>query len=103
MLGLEVASPFHLIIKLIVMLFEYLHRIGVGYPSEVRADNIVEPFKKPLVHELVEEVHFRGSIFKDIIDYILDHALGDSHVILKVGKGHLGFDHPELGRMPGGI
>ena len=36
-------------------------------------------------------------------DAVLEQVLGQVHVVLEVGKGHLRLDHPELGQVAGGI
>ena len=35
MLCLQVAAPGYLVVKFIVMFFQYLHGLGVGYPAKL--------------------------------------------------------------------
>ena len=103
MFGLQITSPFYLVIKFIVMLLKDLYGIRIGNPSEVGIDHVIQSLKKTLVHELVKEVHFLGGILKHIAYDVLYHAFRNGHVVLKVCKGHLGLYHPELRGMPCGI
>ena len=42
MLGLKVAAPGYLVVKLVVVLFQDLHRVGVGDAAELGIYNIVQ-------------------------------------------------------------
>ena len=56
-----------------------------------------------LVDELVEEGHLLRRVVQDVGDDELDHILGELHVVGEVGKRDLRLDHPELGRVAGGV
>ncbi len=64
---------------------------------------MVQPLQQALVHKAVEEVHFLGSVLQDIGNDILNHILGQAHIVRQVSEGNLRLDHPELGGMPGGV
>ena len=42
-------------------------------------------------------------MLQHIGDDVFDHVLGQAHVVLEVGEGNLGLDHPELGGVAGGV
>ena len=102
-LGLQVAAPVDLEVKLVVVLLQDLHRLGVGHPGKVGGGHMLQPLLQALVHKGVEEVHLVGALVHDIADDVFDHGLGIVHIVAQVGKGHLGLDHPELGGVALGI
>ena len=63
----------------------------------------MQAVKQPLVHEGIEEGHVLGAALERAVDDILDHGLGGIHVVVEVGEGHLGLDHPELGCVALGV
>ena len=58
-LGLQVAAPVDLEVKLVVVLLQDLHRLGVGHPGEVGGGHMLQPLLQALVHKGVEEVSSR--------------------------------------------
>ena len=95
-LGLEVAAPLHLIVKLVVVLLENLHGLGVAHPAEVGGGHMLQPLLQALIHEGVEEVHLIGALVHDIADDILEHILRQIHVVVQIGEGDLRLDHPKF-------
>ena len=103
MLGLQVRAPVDRILELIVVLLQQSHGFGVGNPAEVIVQHVVEPIQQTLVQELVAEGHFLRGVLQHIGDDVLDHVLGQAHIVVQVGKGDFRLDHPELGGMAGGV
>ena len=97
MLGLEVDAPGDRVVKLIAALLEQADRLGVGHSAEVVVHKVLQSLEQRVVEELVEEGKLLLAGCHDVADDVLDHRLGDLHVILEVGKRHLGLHHPELG------
>ena len=60
---------------------------------------MVQALEKPLVDELVQHGQLVGAALHHVADDVLEHALGQFHIVLKVGEGNLGLHHPELGGM----
>ena len=102
-LGLQVAAPVDGVLKLVVVLFQQGDGVGVGDAAKFVVQDVVQPVKQSLVNEFVEEVHFLGSVLQNVGDDILDHGLGQLHIILQVSKGDFRLDHPEFGGMAGGV
>ena len=102
-LGLQIAAPVDLKVKLVVVFLQDLHRVGVAHTGEVGGGHVLQALLEALVHEGVEEVDLIGALVQHIADDILDHRLGVVHVVVQVGKGHLGLDHPELGGVTLGV
>ena len=70
---------------------------------EVRICNLLKLLFKSLGYELVEEFNLCSTLFKSVLDYILEHILFCIHKSFKMSKCHLGFDHPELVGMSLGV
>jgi hypothetical protein len=45
----------------------------------------------------IEESHLIGAMIEDITDAELDGLFHQDHIIIKIGEGDFGFNHPELG------
>ena len=56
-----------------------------------------------MASEFIKEFHFLRSIFGYIADDVFYHTLRKLHIVLKIGKGDFGFDHPEFGGVAGGV
>ncbi len=105
-LGLQVDAPAHGVIELVAGgdgVLEDLHGLGVGDAREVGAGHMREALDETLVHELVEHGELVGAAVHDVADDVLQHVLGEVHVVGEVGEGDLGLDHPELGGMARGV
>ena len=103
MLGLQVAAPEDLVVELVVVLLEELDGLGVGDVAEVGGHDVLQTVDEALVDELVEEGHLLRCVVEDVGDDELDHILGELHVVGEVGERDLRLDHPELGRVAGGV
>ncbi len=62
-----------------------------------------EALDEALVDKLVEHSEFIGAAVHDVADDVLEHVLGEVHIVGQVGKGDLGLDNPELGRVARGV
>ena len=102
-LGLQIHTPFHLVLELVVVLLQQLHGVGVADAGKLGVHQSVQPLQQTLVEELVEEGHLVRALLQHIADHILHHGFGVIHVIGQIRKGHLGLDHPELGGVAGGV
>jgi hypothetical protein len=60
---------------------------------------VAQAVLEALVHPLIKEVELIGAVLHHVIDDVLEHLLRDVHLALEVAEGHLGLDHPELGRV----
>ena len=103
MLGLQVAAPEYLVLKLIVVLHENVHSLGVGHMAELGIHHRVQALQQALVHKLVKELHFLRRMLHHIADHVFQHGLCHDHVVLQIRESQLGLDHPELCRMTGGV
>ena len=56
MLCLKIASPGYFIIKFIIILFQNLHSLCIGYMSELGVQYMIQTVKKSLVYEGIEEI-----------------------------------------------
>ena len=64
---------------------------------------MIKSFKQSLVDHGIEEFHFSWTFSSDIIDAVLDHIFYQLHIVFKIRKSDLRFDHPELRRMSLGV
>ena len=103
MLGLQVAAPVDRVLKLCVMLLQNLHGIGIGNVTKIGVQHMVQPLQQTLIDKGVEEVHFLRSMLQNVGDDVLDHILGQMHIVFQISKGDFRFDHPEFSGVPGGV
>ena len=54
---------------------------------------VVESFKESIVNKLVEEFDLSGSLFKNVVNDVLDHAFCNLHIVVEVCKSHFGNDY----------
>jgi len=102
-LGLQIAAPLHLIVKLVVVLLQQLYRLGIAHSAEVGIGHVLQPLQEALIHKGVKEGHLVRALLHHGPDDMLDHRLGHVHVPGQVAKGHLRLDHPEFRGVAGGI
>ena len=106
MLGLQVDAPAHGVVERVACgdgLLQDLDGLGVGHAGEVGVRHVSQALDKALVHELVEHGELVGAAVHNVANNVLEHVLGEVHVVGEVGEGDLGLDHPELGRVARGI
>ena len=103
MLGLQVGAPLHLVVELVIILLQDLHRVGITDPAKVAGRHVLQTLLQPLVHEAVEELDLLRAALQHPADDVLDHGLGHIHVTGQVAEGHLRLDHPELGGVALGV
>ena len=103
MLGLQVRPPAHLVFKLVVVLLQNLHRIGVAHPHKIRRDYVLQALQEALVHKLVAEGQILGAGLQHVADHGFHRRLDDVHVVVEVREGDLRLDHPEFRRVALGI
>ena len=99
-LGLQVDAPFDREFELLAGLLEDLDRIGVVNALEWRVDEAFESRDGGLLDALGEEGHVVRALLEHGLEDELEQFLGDARVLFEIGKGDLGFDHPELGQVP---
>ena len=75
-------------------------RISTASVELMRPNSLETTFSRrsssPLVHEGVEKLHLLWAALDDGVYDVLDHRFGVV-LVVKVGKRHLGLDHPEFG------
>ena len=103
MLCLKVAAPEYLVVKFVIVLFQKLDRLCIGYMSELRIDHMVQAVQKSFIYKGIKEIHLLRSVLQHIADHIFQHILSKIHVIIQVCKRTLRLDHPEFSRMTGGV
>ena len=99
-LGLQVDAPADGVIKLVASsdcLLQDLDGFGVGNAGKVGVGDMVQALEQTLVHKLVEHIELVGAGGHNVLKDVLEHGLGVVHVVVEVGEGHLGLDHPKLG------
>ena len=105
-LGLQVDAPAHGVVELVAVgdcLLQDLDGLGVGNAGKVGVGDMVQALEQTLVHKLVEHIELVGAGGHNVLKDVLEHGLGVVHVVVKVGKGHLGLDHPKLGGVARGV
>ena len=102
-LGLQIGAPIYLIVELVIVLLQDLHRVGVADAAEIGGGHMLQTFLQPLVHEAVEEVDLLRAALQHPADDEFDHGLGHVHVACQIAEGHLRLDHPELGGVALGV
>ena len=103
MLGLEVGAPLHLVVELVVVLLQDLHRLGVADAAEIGGRHVLQTLPQALVHKAVEEVDLIGAALQHTADDVLDHGLRHVHIACQIAESHFRLDHPELGGMALGV
>ena len=105
-LGLKVDAPPHRELELVPLGdrgFERLDGVGVVHSFERRADERFEPLDAILVDVLGEERHVVGSLLERGPEEILEEVFGKVGVVIEIGEGDFGLDHPELGEVARGV
>ena len=105
-LGLQVDAPAHGIVKLVTGgdgLLQDFDGLGIGDAGKVGVCHVVQTLEQTLVHKLVEHIELVGAGGHNVLKDVLEHGLGVIHVVVQVGKGHLGLDHPKLGGVARGV
>ncbi len=107
MLALQIHAPFDLfVLEFDAVLHRFLQdfdTFGVFHLGEGLGEDGVEFVHGPGSDHLLEEFHFVGALLEDVVDAELDALFHQDHIVIEVGKGDLGFDHPELGSVTGGV
>ena len=103
MLRLKIDAPFDRIVKLFARFQKQLDGLRVRHAPEIGRGDVLKTLDEPLVDKLVEEFQLFRSVFEDIANDIFEHGLRQLHIILKIRKSDLRFDHPELRCMSLGV
>ena len=85
------------------IIYEYFDCFGIGYLLVIAVSKSCKSLKKSLFNELVKELYFLRTVFHNVTNDELYHIPSELHIVVKVGKCDLGFDHPELCRVSCGI
>ena len=102
-LGLQVAPPVHGILEFLTAFLQNLDRVGVLDLFEFQLEHLVEPIQKVLIHKLIQELDVLRATLQGVAHAEFQKVLDERHIVLEVGKGDLGLDHPELGGVTAGI
>mmetsp|Transcript_29576 Transcript_29576/g.84843 ORF Transcript_29576/g.84843 Transcript_29576/m.84843 type:complete len:703 (+) Transcript_29576:138-2246(+) len=104
-LGAEVHAPLdgHLELGLRGLLDQDLDGFRVRQALEGFRQEVLQPRDEPLLNLLVEEFQVGPVVLHRVSDAVLQVVLGTLHVVLDVGEGELGLDHPEFGEVPRGV
>ena len=65
--------------------------------------NDLEPVDAILVDVLGEEGHVVGPLLEHGTEEALEEIFGEVGVVVEIGEGDLGLDHPELGEVAGRV
>ena len=120
MLALEVDAPLHGVLELLLLeglgVAEQVDGLRVGDPDEGvlrdEAQTLDEAHLVALVGRkllfdvglpLGEELQLGREALQNLGQDEAEAILGEVHVVGQVVEGHLGFDHPELGEVPGRV
>ena len=103
MLGLQVHAPGHGVFKGLSALLEDVDGVGVGAAGELAAYDGIQPVDEALFHEAVEEGHLLRGFGQHAGDDVLEHVLGQGHVVKEVREGDFRLHHPEFRRVARGV
>ena len=103
MFGLQVHAPGDRELEVRVGLLEEFDGFRVVEDLEVRVHDVLQLVEEAFLHELVEELEFRGAALHDGADDIFHHVLGDFEDVRQFGERDLRFDVPEFGDVPLGV
>ena len=76
---------------------------SVGELLEGLGDDVEEPGLEPLFDDFFEKVEVLGAVLEDESRAELEVILRESHVVLQSSEADLGLNHPELGKVAGGV
>ena len=78
------------------MLHQDVNCLCIGHTGKVIIHYIMESLDQSLVYKVIEKLHLGRRVLEHVVYDVLEHALGELHVILKICKSYLRLDHPEL-------
>ena len=102
-LTLKINAPLHRILELLAAVLQNFDGIGVVHLSKIRIDEVFQTVDGLRINSLAEELHVITTLFKNSPEYILEHVLGKTGVVVKIIESNLRLHHPEFGKMPGGV
>ncbi len=82
---------------------QYLNALGVGEAHEGLCEHALQTGEESLVDHAVEELKVVAAIVESPAHAVLDEVLLEVHEVVEVHKSHLGFYHPELGKVAGRV
>mmetsp|Transcript_14576 Transcript_14576/g.63141 ORF Transcript_14576/g.63141 Transcript_14576/m.63141 type:complete len:630 (+) Transcript_14576:1418-3307(+) len=95
----EVDAPLHRVHKLFASrhsLLEELDGLGVGHAAKGGRRHVLHAVQSLLIVHLGDEREVLGAVLEDVVEAVLHVVLGALHVILEVGEGYLGLNHPKF-------
>src|SRR5688572_3662934 len=103
MFGLQVNTPGHGILKLHLGRCQLLDRVRVTDATKSLLTETSDLLGCHIFIVLSVEAQLLRATTYDLAEEEAQKFLRQLHVILKVCKGHLRFDHPELSQMASGV
>ena len=103
MLGLHVNTELRRIFELVTGVFHNLNSLGISNACKAVFNDIVQFVQQAGFDEFVKQFQIFGAMLHNMSDTAANHILGQIHVVINVGKGHLRLNHPKLGGMARGI
>ena len=98
-LCLEVAAPFYRVNEVLARLFKELDSFCVGNSAELVRDKLFKTCFESLFKVCIKECYLVGTLFKELADNVLHHALCYLDNIIELCKSNLGFDVPEFSKV----
>ena len=96
-LGLQIATPIGLVLKLMAAFLKDFHGLGVAHAAKVGVAHGGQAVDQALLDKAVQELHLFGRFSQHRVDDVLDHILLKIHVLLERREGDFRLDHPEFG------
>mmetsp|Transcript_15973 Transcript_15973/g.28668 ORF Transcript_15973/g.28668 Transcript_15973/m.28668 type:complete len:225 (-) Transcript_15973:1146-1820(-) len=102
-LGLEVDSPFDLVLEFGLSLLDGCLKafdgLSVAAADEGVRGDLFQSGDAGRVDHLLDEIEVGAAGGEEVFAAVADVVFGALHIVLKVAEGDFGLDHPELGQV----
>ena len=84
-------------------ILQYLNTLSIRQTYEIFFQYALQTFYQPLIEHVIQELHIIGTVIQSPFHTVFDKLFRQIHVIRNIIECHFRLNHPELGKMTGGI
>ena len=103
MLGLQIDTPFHRVVKLLTAVLQHSDGIGVVDLGKVGADKLLKAGDGLFIDVLGKKLQIITAFIQHGAEHILEHLFGQLGIGFQIVERDFRFDHPELGQVTAGV